>query len=477
MEQRPAPADVFEELSAADPAGRAEVVLRMLSEQAGGPLDLAERDGQRAALERVNLGRSRLEAWLAASGSSPGEPAPVWWDAQSRGINLRGADLRGARLGGAVLTFADLRKADLRDAILGGADLRGARLEEADLRDADLAGANLRGAALGNADLRGSLLEEADLRGAGMRFAKLGEAALDDADLRKADLWGAGLVGATLQRADLRGATLKESTFHRADLAGALLRRVEAGKADFSDARLIGADLRLAGISGVRFARAVLTDADLRGLDLTSCDLSQVHIRGAGLDGTRLRFEQFAGLIGEEEAGAWGEARKGYLALERYFQDSGDPDAASWAYRRRRRMQKFEALHAARTSRARGRYREAAKGYFDHASDQVVEWVCDYGESIPRILLSMLMLYLAFTLLYGLTGGVLRSGRSGGPSASTRDPVDLAVYSLITMTSGNTPSGMEPRDNLIILLGGVESLLGVALTGLLGFVMGNLVRR
>lgn len=473
MEQAPTPTEVYEGLGAADPAGRVGIVLDLVAALQGRPLDLSARDGLRAALDGVNLGRAGLEARLAAET----DPAPAWWDAQLRGANLRGADLRGARLGGAILAFADLRKADLRDAVLGGADLRGARLEETDLRGADLAGAILRGAALGNADLRGAMLEEADLRRAGMRFAKLEDAALDGADVRRADLWGADLTGATLQRADLRAAVLKEATLPRADLSGALLRRAEAGKADFSGARLAGADLRTANVAGARFPHAVLSDANLQGLDLSSCDFTGVHIRGAALESTRLRFEQFAGPIGEENAGAWGEARKGYLALERYFQDSGDPDAASWAYRRRRRMQKFEALQLARTARAGRRYREAGSGYLNHASDQIVEWVCDYGESIPRVLLSMLALYLGFTVLYGVSGGVLRSAPPGGASATTRDPLDLAVYSLLAMTSGNTPSGMEPRDNWIILLAGFESLLGVALTGLLGFVMGNLVRR
>jgi hypothetical protein len=313
-----------------------------------------------------------------------------------------------------------------------------------------------------------------------MRFTRLGDAALDGADLRRADLWGADLAGATLVAADLRGATLKEAAFPRADLTGALLRRADAGQADFSGALLDGADLRAAVVAGANFRRAALTDARLQGLDLNACDLDGVRVRGAGLEGTRFRVEQFAGAIGEEIAGAFGEARKGYLALERHFKETGDPGASAWAYRRRRRMQKHEALQSAREARAGGRSRDALAGHLTYAWDQVVEWVCDYGESVPRILLSMLAVYLLFTLLYGLTGGVVRTSRtpSGGEiSVTTRDPLDLAVFSLMAVTAGNPPGGMEPRDDLIILLAGVESLLGIALTGLLGFVMGNLVRR
>jgi uncharacterized protein YjbI with pentapeptide repeats len=478
----PSPEELFALLDAADAAGRAEMVLWLLGADPGRPLDLSARDGLRAVLDGIDLGRAGLESRLGlAAGSEPvAEPPPPWWDGAARGVVMRGANLRGARLAGAVLRGADLRGVDLQGAVLGAADLRGARLEEADLAGADLAGADLRAASLGNADLRGAMLEDANLRRAGLRFARLDGAALDGADLHRADLWGASLENASLAKADLRAAVLREARLGRADLSGALLRGADLGQADCQRANLTGADLRRANVPDLRLPAAVLRDARLDELDLAGCDLAHAHLGGASLAGTRLRAEQFGGAIGEEVAGDFGEARKGYLALERNFQDSGDPGAASWAFRRRRRMQKCEALRLARAARAEGRYREAAPLYFDYASDQLVEWLCDYGESGHRVLLSMLAVYLAFTLLYGLTGGVVRVERtpSGGEvSTPTRDPLDLAIFSLLSMTAGNPPNGMEPRNDAIILLSGVEALLGVGLTGLLGFVLGNLVRR
>ena len=477
----------FERLDASDLSGRAEVVLALLERDPGGFLDLSARDGLRATLAGVNLGRAALEARIASAAGSTVEGedqapsgTPTWWDDSARGIVLRGAKLSGAKLSGAVLRWADLRGADLRDASLAGADLAGARLEEADLRGADLAGADLRGAALGNADLREAMLEDALLRKAGLRFANLAGAALDGADLRGADLWGADLDGATLAKADLRGALFREAKLRGADLSGALLRRADLGRADCGGANLSGADLRGALTSSAKFSDAVLRDARLDGLDLDSCDLAGVHLRGAALAGSRLRAEQLGGSIGEERAGAFGEARKGYLGLERYFQDAGDPDASSWAYRRRRRMQKQEALRDARLARAEGRRGDAVSAYSNYASDQLVEWLCDYGESVPRVFLSMLAVYIGFILLYGVMGGVVHKVKApdGVEVATiTRDPLALAVFSLMVIVSGNAPAGFEPRNDLIILLTGFQTLLGVALTGLLGFVLGNLVRR
>ena len=113
-------------------------------------------------------------------------------------------------------------------------------------------------------------------------------------------------------------------------------------------------------------------------------------------------------------------------------------------------------------------------GYANYASDQVVEWVCDYGESITRILRTMVLVYVAFTILYGVAGCVVDSDTK----AIVRDPGDLAIFSLLAMTTpGNPPVGLAPRNVSVHILTGLQALAGVGLTGLLGFVTGNLVRR
>jgi hypothetical protein len=43
--------------------------------------------------------------------------------------------------------------------------------------------------------------------------------------------------------------------------------------------------------------------------------------------------------------------------------------------------------------------------------------------------------------------------------------------------SGMLLEGLHPRNALVSLLAGLQSLLGIGLTGLLGFVVGNRLRR
>ena len=445
--------EFYATLAAASPGERLGHLRTWLSNHPDGRLELPLIDGIPAILDEIDL-----------SG------LPV--------VDLRSADLRGVRLRRAKLSGVDLRGADLRGASLGKADLRRALLDEADLRDADLEGADLRRASLASVNFRGAMLEEANLQGAALRFAQLQESVLEGANLAKADLWGADLTDAQAQSADFRQTTLKESDLRGADLEGSNFRGAILGKATFNGAKLRGADFRRAAITGADFSDADLRDARLQGLDLTGSLIARIRLNGAWLDKTRFGQSQIGDAVGEELASEHDEARKAYLTLERLFQEMGDPDAASWAYRRKRRMQKLDALVRARTEWTNGHHRLAVNAFSSFAIDQIVEWVCDYGESITRILITLLIVYMIFTLIYGFTGGVVRvDSLAPGTSTPVRDPIDLAIYSFLAMTAGNPPAGLEASSSAIRLLNSVQTLIGVVLTGLLGFVMGNLVRR
>ncbi len=343
-----------------------------------------------------------------------------------------------------------------------------------------MAGANLRETVLTEADFSSALMEEADLAGANLRFAVLNGAVLEKARLGRADLWGVRAEGAVLNGADLQGVVLEEADLRGADLGGADLRNAVLRRANLEGANLEGADLRGAVLGGTNLRGAVLRDARLQALDLSGCLLEYVHTCDAWLERTRLRAEQLGGAIGEERAGEFERARRGYLALERNFAELGDPDASSWAYRKKRRMQKRETWRQARRDRDQADWGPAARHFLDYLGDWVVEGVCDYGESIPRVIVTMLAVYLFFTILYGVTGSVVRVVQTpGGPShVPTTSPLDLAVFSLMAMTtSGNPAVGLVPRSQGVHLLTGLQALLGIGLTGLLGFVVGNRIRR
>lgn len=447
-------AEIYRTLAAADAAGRQGCVLGLLEEQRGGSLRLPARDGVRALLDGIDLGREHLRPRFEVAAVHP-----VWWDHGRQAIDLRRADLRGASL--------------------RHANLHGAVLEEANFEDADLAGAILQGADLAEANLQNALLEDADLRKANLRFVRGHGSVLEKAHLQGADLWGADVREADFSGADLQGATLEEADLQGANLSGVDLRGANLKRANLRGVNLRGADLRGAALSGANFAEAVLRDVKLQEVDLVDCTLTHVHTSGGRFEKTRLEREQLGGAIGEELAGEYGLARRGYLALERNFEELGDHNAARWAYLRRRRAEKWEAFGQAKCALRERRWQAAAVATLKFVGDQTVELVCNYGESVLRVIGTLLVVYLAFACLYGITGSVVRveSTAAGEIRTRTHNPVDLGVFSLMAMTTSSAPPSLQTCDQSVYFLTGIQALVGIALTGLLGFVAGNRIRR
>lgn len=431
------------------PADRTRAVLEFLQGHPQKRLALPVRDGARAVLDGIDLSAHMGEAIQISNA-----PAPPWWNVERQTVDLRGADLQGA----------SLRRATFARALL----------EEARFSDADLAGADFHEAVLAEADFRSAMLEEADLQGASLRFAQLQGAILEGARLGRADLWGVQGAGAVLAGADLQGATLAEANLEGADLRNADLRGAVLKQANLRGANLQGADLQGAVLGGTDLEGALLREAKLQGVTLSHCRIAGVHLSDAWLEKTRFQREQLGGAIGEERAHEYELARRGYLALERNFEALGDPDAARWAYLKKRRMQKRDARRRARAALRHRHWRPALRWYTQYASDQFVEWLCNYGESVWRVLGAAVFIFLLFILIYAATGTVVRTDKT--PTTA----LDIALFSLTAMTSpGNPPDWLQPgRGNeLAYMLSAAQTLVSIFLIGLLGFVAGNRIRR
>lgn len=424
-------------------------------------LDAIARTGRPALGADETSGIARLEGLdlrpEAVRAEAEGRTeSPVWWDA-----------IRGC----VVLPAADFGGCSLR-----AANLSRGSFERANFAGADLATGVLRDAHLGGATFDRALLEEADMQGTSVRFATFQEAVLEGANLRGADMWGANLGEADADKADFREAQLEEADFRNADAREADFRGARLGLTDFRGADLRMSDLRGCVPRGTKFDGADLRRAALEQIDLTNASLDGVWLSDARLDHTRFHRSQLGGALGEERAGEYELARRGYLSLERNFADVGDPEGASWAYRRRRRMEKFAARRrSADAFRGRHWQRAVAAG-LTYTNLKLVELVCDYGESVPRVLASQFAVVAAYTALYAIAGGVVRDAPGGADI--TRAPLDLVRYSLSAMVAPNDPpEGLQPAGDLMHLVALTQSYLGIFLIGLLGFVAGNRIRR
>ena len=143
-------------------------------------------------------------------------------------------------------------------------------------------------------------------------------------------------------------------------------------------------------------------------------------------------------------------------------------------------MEKLAALRKAKDAWQEHDWKGAIPRYAKVAGDQFVEWLCDYGEGLGRVAGSLIAVWVAFALIYGLIAGVWgpwQDTGSGKIRYITRNLIDLLAFSLGAMTTLE-PVGLEARPILAMrILMPLEALLGIFFTGLLGFVAGKRIRR
>lgn len=412
---------------------------------------------------------------------SPGDAAaPPWWDGDSRGLMLAGVDLSGGRLAGAQLRGANLRGADLSDTVGRSADLGEAILEQVRFVGADLGGGNFTGANAGEADFTGAMLEDARFVGAHLRYATLAKALLESADFTGADLWGVQAAEVEADDACFRNARCDEADFTDADMTGVDLSGASLKKARLAGAKLRGATLDGAVTDGADFDGADLSNASLPRLNLQTCTLKHARLAGAWLDNTRLRVEQLGGAVGEEVAGEFHAARDAYVVLEQNFRSLGNGDAASWAFRKGRLMGKLHERETAIHGWRRRHWRAMVHHGANWLSEAFVEWLCDYGESLWRVLRAFGTLVLAFAAFYGATESIVRvtKGPAGEARVLTESPFDLLAYSFLNMLSTSAPDiGLRPVSPVFYLVTSLQGAVGIVLIGLFGYVLGNRMHR
>ncbi|MDX7952958.1 pentapeptide repeat-containing protein [Lichenihabitans sp. Uapishka_5] len=446
----------------ADPP--ADPIVRLLATR--GPHAAGE--PQRLVLDQVLAGRQHLE----------GRDIPGWQDRETGGLDLKAAVLRSAGLNGADLSQANLRGADLEHAQARGAHFDGTILEQARFIDADCGGASFAAAQAGEACFERAMLEDARFDGASLRFADLRDTLLDGASFAKADLWGARFDACDADEASFAAARLDEASLKGGNFAQGDFRGASLKKARLEGARLRGADFADARLEGANLAGADLSQASLPRVNLTATDLTHVRLGGAWLENTRLRVEQLGGQVGEERDGEFAAARQAYVALEGNFRSLGDAVGESWAFRKSRRMGRAEKNRAARAAWAERQWRPALVAGFGWLSDSFVEWLCDYGESLWRVVRAFFTTVLGFALCYGLTGSLTRTAAAGAARAPTRHLLDLVVFSFINMLSTSAPDiGIRPANELVVLLVSLQGALGIVLIGLFGYVLGNRMHR
>jgi len=282
-----------------------------------------------------------------------------------------------------------------------------------------------------------------------------------------------------------------------------------SGGVNLAGTVLAMSDLRCTNLFGANLQAAILCKCDLRGADLRRATLVGADLFDARIEETLMERSCLSGKLPQEKANhvSWltlvpprlQQANEIYRELRQNFQIIGRHDDASWAYVKQRKME--TAMYS--PCRARlyfgdaypfgresfGKYESLSRWhpftwwfwvryFFKWLPMWLAEQSCGYGESLGRTAVSMVVLFVLFIGIYWATWSVMKVEYS--PDATrlvpTRSLKDLAIFGLGAFTTMD-PEGLEPRTVWVQFVAGLEALLGIGLTGLLGFVLGNRIRR
>ena len=349
----------------------------------------------------------------------------------ANGLDLSYTDISWARLGSSQTPMPDLSSV-----IFGKyGDVRSGVIAEHTMFQRS----NLRAARFLYANLRHARFYRTDLTGADLRFSDL-----SGADLVETKLTGANLFGARLQDANLLNVRLQQADLYRARLSGKTnLRRTSIGK------RILQED----SIAYRSFIESAVVPDSQHPLEH--------HMRDRLL-----------------------KAKEIYESLRMHFTENGYLDDARWAYLRERRMGKMWKGQQARMA-WRGKDRRRA---FDLLQKCVVDWfvelLCDYGESVWRVIGWILaLLFVIGPISVALLGGLSWTGQNSIVYSELPATWQMYLYSyfqyllymLDTLTTASFAE-LAPNTDAVRVLSGLMSVIGIFLVGLLGFVAGNRIR-
>jgi hypothetical protein len=296
------------------------------------------------------------------------------------------------------------------------------------------------------------------------RFSTFRQSTFEDATFRNCDFYracfevgnifvGAKLVNVSLDQADLGGADLRWFA-----IDGGLLQENEGALATFI--RHYAPIWEVEDPDYLRIFRSV-----------------DEHVERA----IRARFET-AAYIYRNLAGAWAsrsyfrDSSRAYVAAKRLERrnwrepaplvmgagkrEPQSPDETAGAPPRRTKTLVAAVRSVTTGLRAVARY----------LTSLVADLTSGYGESPMRVLGSISLLVAVSAGIYYAVGGLLDEAKR-----PVRDMVDIVLFSLGSLVA-NPPNRLQPASPAIEVVSVMETLVGIGLVGLLGFVVGNRIR-
>jgi uncharacterized protein YjbI with pentapeptide repeats len=318
-------------------------------------------------------------------------------------------------------------------------------------------------------DLRGYNLANVDFSGQSWETLLFGSNSQDAAATHGKTFQGATFKTCWFAGMEFHGVDFDACKFIDCDFRFAVFRRARLGNTRFVGCDMFGATLEAGTVvSGMKFMLSTLPQLGdgITGLEW-ECFSNKDGIPAlVGEDAQA--YERFLMRTADDRPGGRASVKdavkrrldgvaEGYRRLSGYWSRQAQFADANRSYVRSRRIE-----------------RTAARPWGSHSRKRPIFWaglwladmVCEFGQSLWRVFGAL----VAVTLLPGFAFVVL-----GGVHGSHGIGDDL-LFSASRLT-GSTPSSLTPANVLVEWVGIAQTFLGVALIGLFGFVLGNLLRQ
>jgi hypothetical protein len=333
-----------------------------------------------------------------------------------------------------------------------------------------------------------------DLSGMDLNGLSLTNIIFSDINTRQtADLTGTSFRGCTIRDANFSGAKLSRATFRDGDLRWCDFRYTNIEQCTFQSAYLFGCDFYRAEFIGI----TVFEEAHLEGVSLYLANLEGAGLRRENLGGRILQenpslfaefHRQFSHLgpleVQHYLARGYLEAAGIYRALVGAWTARGLLRDASWAYVRLKRMETLTysprrswliyapVVHGESSGSQTFLSKSglAARYLPLYLVNLFVDAVCGFGESLWRVIVSFLVLLLGGALFYQISQSVIDA--SGSVVGSFSENLLFSLGNLVSVSFDN----LQPADRLARFMLAAQSLLGIMLVGLFGFILGNKIR-
>ena len=349
-----------------------------------------------------------------------------------------------------------------------------ALIETKELIDIDLGGQTLEGL-----DFGGCSLTNVNFKNATLKHCRFDEAHLDSCDFDH----GGKSDTPTLQSVSFKKATLENCRFRYANIAWGDFRYARINQATFEDATVDFCDFYRCFIEGV-----VL----FKHSSFSNCSLFNTYFG----DGANIRRENLRnGRIIQQDKEAytkflvdwhdfgtgertndrrqvsdwspkaavkarWADAEDIYKTLNGLWNEKGYLADANWAYVQGRRMERRRMI----TEFSDPNVKLGAKigNVWRIITNSLSDLFFGYGESMLKMILTYIVTVLVFAFIFSKEVSLLKYVEALGVSLKNMAGMDSEVL-----------QGVSP---LVDMLNLVQTTIGILLTGIFGFILGNKIR-